>query len=217
MKSFFARAVFRLRANDRLYLAEAARTAYWRALGMHVGKRTTMPRIHVTWPHQVSLGADCKLEHDCYFKFDGIYQPGPTLKFGDQVFIGAGCEFNIRVGISVGDHTLIASGCRFVDHDHGFSSRAIPMGYQTDGAESPIVIEDDVWIGANTMVLKGVTIGRGAIVAAGAVLTRPVGAYEIWGGVPARKLSDRPNTATARLAPLPSEPTAIGTTPAAAR
>ncbi len=217
MKRLFAKAIFRLRANARLYVADALRTAYWRAQGMNIGRGTTLPRVHVTWPHQVSLGSNCSLEHDAYFKFDGIYQPGPSLRFGDTVFIGTGCEFNIRVGISVGANTLIASGCRFVDHDHGFSSRAIPMGQQADGAEAPIVIEDDVWIGANTVVLKGVTIRRGAVVAAGSVLTRCVGAYEIWGGVPAKKLKDRPDAFTLTLAPVPGEPMATEATPTGAR
>jgi acetyltransferase-like isoleucine patch superfamily enzyme len=217
MNSIVARAIFRLRSNGRLYLAGALRTACWRALGMHIGRGTTLPRVHVTWPHQVSVGRNCVLEHDVYFKFDGIYRPGPSLKFGDTVFIGAGCEFNIRVGISVGANTLIASGCRFVDHDHGFASRAVPMGQQADGAEAPIVIEDDVWIGANTVVLKGVTIRHGAVVAAGSVLTRSVGAYEIWGGVPARKLKDRPGAFMANQAPVPGAPLATEATPAGAR
>ncbi len=83
-------------------------------------------------------------------------------------------------------------GLRSVDHDHAFSSKDVPMGKQPGGAEARIDIEQDVWIGANVVVLNGVRISRGAIVAAGSVLTRSVGAYEIWGGVPARKLRERP-------------------------
>lgn len=188
----FAKAIFRLRASANRYGVVLVRASYWRCLGMRIGPGTVVNKIFVTWPHQVQLGKQCLLEHDSYFKFDGIYQPGPSMVFEDGVFIGAGCEFNIRIGISVGTNCLIASGCKFVDHDHGFSDRAIPMGHQTTGAEAPIRIEQDVWIGANVVVLKGVTIQRGAIVAAGSVLTRSVGAYEIWGGVPARKLRDRP-------------------------
>ncbi|MBC7996068.1 MAG: acyltransferase [Rhizobacter sp.] len=169
----------------------------WRALGMKLGPGTVLSKMFVTWPHQVSLGARCLLEQGSYFKFDGIYQPGPTLVFGDEVFIGAGCEFNIRVGISVGSNTLIASGSKFIDHDHGFASRDVPMGYQSDGAEARIDIARDVWIGANVVVLKGVSIGQGAIIAAGSVLTRSVEPYEIWGGVPAKKLRDRPGDAVA--------------------
>jgi acetyltransferase-like isoleucine patch superfamily enzyme len=101
------------------------------------------------------------------------------------------CEFNIRLRISVGRSTLIASGCKFIDHDHGFSTRSTPMAIQT-GAEAAIVIEQDVWIGANAVVLKGVKIGQGAIIAAGSVVTKSVGPFEVWGGTPAKKLKDRP-------------------------
>jgi acetyltransferase-like isoleucine patch superfamily enzyme len=132
------------------------------------------------------------LEHDIHFKYDGIYAPGPTIIIGDRVFIGAASEFNIRRGVQIGPDCLIASGCKFVDHDHGTSRRDVPMNQQADGAEAPITLEEDVWLGANVIVLKGVRIGRGAIVAAGAVVTKSVPAYEIWGGVPARKLSERP-------------------------
>lgn len=192
MSSFFARAVFRLRAWIDDWL-QAPRRVAWRLLGMQLGRGSRLKRVHVTWPHQVCLGQRCVVEHDVYFKFDGIYVPGPRIVFGDDVFIGCGTEFNIRVAIRVGDHALIASGCRFIDHDHGYSRRSQPMGLQADGAEAAIHIEDDVWIGANAVVLKGVTIGRGAIVAAGSVVTRSVGPYEIWGGVPARKLRNRPD------------------------
>ena len=192
LPSVFPRLVFRLRAIIRHGVSAWLRTLYWRAIGMQVGTGTALPRILVTWPHQVDLGRNCSLEPGTYFKFDGIYRSGPSLVFGDHVFIGAGCEFNIRAGIRVGSYSLIASGCRFVDHDHGFSTRALPMGLQTSGAEAAIVIEDDVWIGANVVVLKGVTVGRGAIIAAGSVLTHSVAPFEIWGGVPARKLKTRP-------------------------
>ena len=65
------------------------------------------------------------------------------------------------------------------------------MREQTGGAEAEIVLEEDVWLGVNVVVLKGVRIGRGAIVAAGAIVTKDVPSYEIWGGVPARRLGER--------------------------
>ena len=191
MTSLVARIVFRLRAISHHLLA-FPRTLYWKACGRAAGPGTFLPSIHVTWPHQVSFGSRCNLEHGSYFKFDGTWQPGPRLIFADDVFIGTGCEFNIRQGISVGAHCLIASGCRFIDHDHCYSDRATPIASQSSGTEAKIVLEEDVWIGANVIVLKGVTIHRGAIIAAGSVLTKSVGPFEIWGGAPAKKLKDRP-------------------------
>ena len=159
---------------------------------MQIGRGTLLPRIHVTWPHQVWIGRDCQLEHDIYFKFDGIYEAGPRLIIGGNSFIGAGCEFNFRKRIEIGPNCLIASGCRFIDHDHATARREVPMREQSGGAEEAIVIDKDVWLGANVVVLKGVQIGTGAIVAAGAVVTQNVPQFEIWAGVPAQKIADRP-------------------------
>ena len=191
MSAILARAVFRFRDLVARTIA-FFRTTWWRLLGMKIGVGTYLPRIFVTWPHQVSLGRNCTLEHGIYFKFDGIWEPGPSLTVGENVFIGTGCEFNFRRKIEIGSYCLIAAGCRFIDHDHGNARRDVPMARQTDGSEAPIVLEEDVWLGANAVVLKGVTISRGAIIAAGAVVATNVPQFEIWGGVPARKLGERP-------------------------
>ena len=158
---------------------------------MQIGAGTLLPKMRVTWPHQVSLGAGCTFEHDIHFKYDGIWAPGPSIILRDRVFVGFGCEFNVRRRLEIGSDCLIASGCKFIDHDHGTARGEVPMREQTAGAEAEIVLEEDVWLGVNVVVLKGVRIGRGAIIAAGAVVTGEVPAYEIWGGIPARKLSER--------------------------
>ncbi len=59
------------------------------------------------------------------------------------------------------------------------------------GKESPIVLEKDVWLGFNIVILKGVRIGAGAIVAAGFIVTKSIPAYDIWAGVPAKKKGER--------------------------
>jgi acetyltransferase-like isoleucine patch superfamily enzyme len=189
--SVFPRVTFRV----RLWAARAVaivRTLCWQMLGMSVGEGTWLPKVYVTWPHQVSLGAHCTVEQANYFKYDGIWAPGPKLVIGDHVFLGAGCEFNFKRGITIGSHCLIASGCYFIDHDHQSARRDVPMGIQMDGPEAPVILESDVWIGANVVLLKGVTIGRGAIVAAGAVVRDSIPSYEIWGGIPAKKIGERP-------------------------
>jgi acetyltransferase-like isoleucine patch superfamily enzyme len=190
MSATFARGAFRLRATCASAVAEL-RTIWWRMLGMQIGAGTLLPKVHVTWPHQVSLGENCHLEHDIYFKYDGIYAPGPSILVGDRVFIGFGCEFNVRARVEIGADCLIASGSKFIDHDHPIARPDIPINQQGAGDEAEIIVGQDVWIGANAVVLKGVRIGRGAVVAAGAVVTKSVPALEVWGGVPARKLGAR--------------------------
>ncbi|MFA5983156.1 MAG: acyltransferase [Methylococcaceae bacterium] len=156
---------------------------------MKIGNKTSIPKIWVTWPHQVTIGHDCKLEHGIYFHYDGIYQAGSSIKMGNHCYIGNNCEFNIRAAISIGDHCLIASGCKFIDHDHNISGTgALANG---DGIQMEIEIKNNAWLGANAIVLKGVTIGEGAVIAAGAVVTKSVPDNEIWAGVPAKKVGQR--------------------------
>lgn len=158
-------------------------------LGMGVERKTLLPRIHVTWPHKISIGASCRIEHDVYFHFDGIYTEDRGIVIGDNCFIGSGTEFNIRKRIEIGSDCLIASGCRFIDHDHGIHASA-RIRLQSQPTAS-IEIGSDVWIGANVIVLKGVSIGNGAVIGAGAVVTRSIPAYSIARGVPARVVGMR--------------------------
>lgn len=148
-----------------------------------------MPKIFITWPHKVSIGENCHLEHHIYFKHDGIWSNGASILIGDNVFIGSGCEFNITEKITIGDNSLIASGCRFIDHDHGLQKSALMRVQQ--GMEKEIKIGSDVWVACNAVVLKGVEIGDGAVIAAGAVVNRSIPPYEIWGGIPAKKIGER--------------------------
>lgn len=156
---------------------------------MKIGTGTSLPKLFISWPHQVSLGSNCKLEPNISFKYDGLWHPGPSIIIGNTAFIGSGCEFNITENITIGNNSLIASGCRFIDHDHGTNRKQLM--HSQPGTSSSIKLGNDVWLGCNVVVLKGVTIGDGAIVAAGAVVNKSIPAYEIWGGVPAKKIGER--------------------------
>lgn len=81
-------------------------------------------------------------------------------------------------------------GVRIHATNHSFESTEIPMMLQPL-READVVIEDDVWLGANVVVTAGVRIGRGAIVAADAIVTRDVPPYTIVGGVPAKPIKSR--------------------------
>lgn len=158
---------------------------------MQIGKGSSIPKIYITWPNQVFIGDNCSLEHNIYFKYDGIWKSGNSIQIGDNTFIGSGTEFNITKEIKIEKNCLIASGCRFIDHDHGFGNRDIPMNISDDGMEESIYIGEDVWIACNSVILKGVKIGKGVIIAAGAVVTKSIPEYEIWGGIPAKKIGVR--------------------------
>jgi acetyltransferase-like isoleucine patch superfamily enzyme len=158
---------------------------------MRIGKGSSLSRLVAYQPEAIQIGKSCLLEPDLFFKYVGPPAERPAIVVGDRVFIGRGTEFNIVKGLEIGDDAMIASGCLLVDHDHGFASRDLPISRQPHVAER-IVIGAGAWLGAGVTILKGVSIGEGAIIAAGGVVTQSVGPYEIWGGVPAKKIGDRP-------------------------
>lgn len=170
------------------YLIKKIRTFFFSISGAQIGKGTLLSSCYIPWPSQVSIGKYCRLEHGIYFKFDNIHKAGRNIIIGNQVFLGAFCEFNITDSIHIGDYCLIASGCKFIDHDHGFY---LDQKIGANGKEEKIIIGENVWLGCNVVVLKGVIIEDGAIVAAGSVVTKNIKKYEIWGGVPAKKISTR--------------------------
>jgi acetyltransferase-like isoleucine patch superfamily enzyme len=180
---------FRLRERCGTLLAGSVRHLYWAAQGMRIGRGTILPKLVVTWPHQVAIGKNCRIESGVYFHYDGICLPGPSIVIGDDCFIGSGCEFNISARVTIEEHCLIASGTRFIDHNHGTGLGALMS--QQQGKSAPIRIGRNSWIGANCVILAGVEIAEGAVVAAGAVVTKNVAANAIVGGVPARLMRYR--------------------------
>jgi acetyltransferase-like isoleucine patch superfamily enzyme len=93
-------------------------------------------------------------------------------------------------GLVIGNNVLIAGHCLIIPANHIFTRKDIPINKQ--GTESKgIIIEDDVWIAAGCQILDGVTIGKGAIIAAGSVVNKSVDAYSIVGGVPAVFIKSR--------------------------
>jgi acetyltransferase-like isoleucine patch superfamily enzyme len=106
---------------------------------------------------------------------------GATMHIGDAVRVNYGASIAAVASIHIGDRVRIGPYAMIVDSDfHELHDRQQrPVG-------RPVVIEDDVWIGAKASVLKGVRIGRGAVVGVGAVVTRDVPAGAIVAGVPAR-------------------------------
>lgn len=110
------------------------------------------------------------------------------------ITIGRFCQINqnavLRGQICVGNHVMIANNVTIVAGGHDHLDLTMPMRFQ-GGTSSPISIEDDVWIGASATILGGITICRGTIVGAGAVVTKSFPAYSVLGGVPARLLRSR--------------------------
>jgi len=115
------------------------------------------------------------------------------IELGNNVQFGIYC--NIATDLIVGNNVLFAGKVSVVGRqDHDFK---IPGRYIWDGVrikDNTTIIEDDVWIGTGSIIIAGVKIHKGSIVAAGSVVTKDIPECEIWGGNPARKLSDRFNS-----------------------
>lgn len=109
---------------------------------------------------------------------------------GNNVQFGNGC--NVASNVHFGNNVLMAGNVQFVGrHDHSFSTPGVTIWDGERGENGTTLVEDDVWLGASVIVISGVTIGRGSIVAAGSVVTGDIPPCEIWAGVPAKKVKDR--------------------------
>lgn len=114
------------------------------------------------------------------------------LRFGERSYCSAFCVFGVNERVEIGRDVMIADAVSIRDTDHGTADPERPMIDQPL-VTRPVRIEDDVWIGHGATVLKGVTIGRRSIVAAGAVVVDDVEPGSVVGGVPARRIAERPS------------------------
>lgn len=157
--------------------------------GLQSGEGTRIGKIRCDWPNKIILGSNCEIQDDVDFRLWQPFNDSSYIKMGEKVFIGHGCEFVCNTNIIIGNNCLIASKCTINDTGHEFSRHANINSQPITSKE--ISIGDDVWIGTSCVILQGVTIGKGAIIAAGSVVNKSIPPYEIWAGVPARFIKKR--------------------------
>jgi acetyltransferase-like isoleucine patch superfamily enzyme len=128
---------------------------------------------------------------------DAFVKIKPAGGMGDLV-IGSDCAINSGVviytgnGVTIGDAVAVAANCTFAPTNHAVADRTRRIrdqGFQP--SKGGIVVEADVWIGANAVLLDGAVIRTGAVIAAGAVVRGEVEAFAIYAGAPARKIGER--------------------------
>jgi acetyltransferase-like isoleucine patch superfamily enzyme len=113
--------------------------------------------------------------------------PNPTITIGNDVYLGFGTMFACADRITVGNRVLMAHGVQIYDnntHPLDPEARARNLPVEKENV-APVVIEDDAWIGGNAVILRGVTIGRGSVVAIHSVVTRSVPPMSVAAGNPA--------------------------------
>lgn len=119
-----------------------------------------------------------------------IWGPG-TIKIGNNCAIGDNTIIYASVGggVTIGNDTLIAANTYIIDQDHSFSKNELIRKQEMKTA--PIIIGNDVWIGTNTAILKGVTIGDGAVIGANSLVNKNVSSMVVVGGSPAKIIKER--------------------------
>jgi acetyltransferase-like isoleucine patch superfamily enzyme len=145
------------------------------------------PDVLIFHPENVHLGRNVYVGHRTILK--GYYKN--QMCVGDETWIGQMCFFHSAGGLHIGERVGIGPGVMLLTSTHQELGRTrAPLDSPVEFA--PIVIETEVDVGMGAIVLPGVTIGRGAIVGAGAVVTSDVEPYSVVAGAPARFLHYRP-------------------------
>ncbi|RKS71311.1 acetyltransferase-like isoleucine patch superfamily enzyme [Motilibacter peucedani] len=139
------------------------------------------------------VGASTQILRDATITVQG------TLRIGSKVFANRGLYLSARHSVEIGDRVQIGEYVSIHDENHAFDNPDLPILHQGFVTE-PVVIEEDAWVGSHSVVLPGVRIGEGAVVGAGAVVTRDIPRGAVAVGVPARVVSYRPG-----FGPLPPE------------
>lgn len=162
--------------------------------GVKVGEKCTFQqRVEFIYGWRVRFGNDCIVDAYAQFKCPTTFDPSRqfNIDIADNVFIGRGCILDSNQRITIGKNTFVAPYCFITDTNHSISDADRPIRFQ--GCEyKPVTIGEDVWIGAHVVVVAGVTIGNGSIVAANSTVTKDVAPGTIVGGSPARFIKYRP-------------------------
>lgn len=130
----------------------------------------------------IYVGKDCRIMKKIY------------LGDGNNVRIGENCRINEGVrldNVMIGDNVLIARESIILGKMHEYADVHVPISQQGERTINPTIIEDDVWLGLRVIVLPGVTLKKGTIVGAGAVVCKSTEEGGIYGGVPARLIRYR--------------------------
>jgi acetyltransferase-like isoleucine patch superfamily enzyme len=144
----------------------------------------------------ISVGANTHIRGQLF-----TFAHGGRITMGSYCYVGENARLWSAVRISIGDRVLIGHNSSIFDSDthpmnagdrHEHFVQIITKGHpaMVDLREDPVAIEDDVWIGANVVILKGVTIGRAAVIGAGSIVTKDVPPFVVVAGNPARTIRD---------------------------
>jgi acetyltransferase-like isoleucine patch superfamily enzyme len=178
-----------------LYFKIGFKLRYWfwkvaiHSMGGKIGKNVKFYegiRIVGNCPGAVTIGDDVRILRGVTISTT----PEGKIQIGNRVHIGEGSVIYSGVGIRIGDNVIIGPQNIIVDLDHRFQNLDLPINQQgMNGKE--ISIEEDVWIASQCVIIKGVAIGKGSVIAAGSVVNKNIPPYSVAAGVPAKVIKKR--------------------------
>lgn len=149
-------------------------------------------RAWVKFPDNIELAKNVKIGHGALIHCGQkpLNRERKNVVIGENSYIGPNSVLLGEGGIEIGKNCEIAPGVVITAQQHTFSRKDVPIKEQP--SESAMVsVEDDVWIGCNASILPGITIGKGSVVGAGAVVTKDIPPYSVAVGVPAKVIKRR--------------------------
>jgi maltose O-acetyltransferase len=186
-------------APQRSFVARALRLFYIRVLNYltnHVVAHVpsfTLRRLWYRHALGIDFGPRASVFLGAYVWFSG---PRETRRrgvaIGENSRINRDCTLDIRCGLRIGDNVSVSPEVMILTLSHDYNAPGF-----SDLDAGPVTIEDHVWIGSRAMILPGVTVGRGAVVAAGSIVTKSVAPMTVVAGVPAKPVAIRDPGATA--------------------
>jgi acetyltransferase-like isoleucine patch superfamily enzyme len=140
----------------------------------------------------VILGNNVTIARGVIIQCTGVIRSlGVGLRIGDNSAVGAYSFLGAQGGIVIGCNVIMGPRVNFHAENHRYERADVPIRMQGESRQG-IVVDDDCWIGAGSIILDGVHIGKGCVVAAGSVVTKSVPPYSVVAGVPARIVRQRP-------------------------
>ncbi len=185
------------RTGQRFGVGQGVRILYPSCL--RVGDDVTLcdySYLHCLSERGVCIGSHTSIDRNLWLHCGGTpadHRHG-YFEIGEHSYIGCNAVMGAGGGIRIGQHVLIGQGVHIHAENHNFAD-AVRRINEQGVTYQEVVIEDDVWIGSRAMILAGVTIGRGAVIGGGAVVTTSIPPYAIAVGVPARVVEQRGSTA----------------------
>jgi acetyltransferase-like isoleucine patch superfamily enzyme len=143
-------------------------------------------RIVGNTPGGISIGDEARILRNATISTT----PPGKIRIGDRAHIGEGTIIFSGLSITIGNDVIIGPQNVIVDSDHRYEDLSVPMNRRPLSFKE-VTIEDDVWISSNCVITKGVTICKGSVIGAGAVVTKDIPPYSIAVGVPARVIKKR--------------------------